>query len=865
MALHPVYVDFKTRGTADVSKAIRSISDAIVQAESRSTASVAASVSERQKIVAREASEKIRQSQRSSAMATAASRSGATEIARSARAEAREAQRAASTKIRELNRVQAEERRIRAESLRSVIKAGGLKTLSADNPHVVDALVPRRSSGPESADLEAARKIRAQQKIDAMHASAQSKAERLAASEQKTQERAAAEHTRIEERKARDGIRAIEKQFRAEKREQENSVKEEERSAQRRNSIRERSALMAGRFAARQAAAEARERKRAEAETGRQREKLGRTLGGAGRGALQTATTVAGSMARGMLDLGGGFSVADSAKREVALRGQAAQLAASSEGNFTSTGLVSSAREVATKQALDPEDVLRGYDEIKKLTGDLGKATQLMPELAKLATATGADVGELSGLAGNILASNPNISNDDMQKQLRLFTQQGVVGGVEVADFAKYGSRITAGAGLFGGNREENQAVLGGMAQIARQRGGAATAAEATLGAQRFGTDIQKHAKSLAAQGIKVSDGQGTLRNAEDVAIDMLNKTGGDVTKLAGLGLGERGIKPLTGVADIYREAGGGKKGEAAVRKEFAKYKAVMTAAEVEAKNKKRLAEVDAQLTMVMGELRAAVGQELLPVIIKSLPEFKKLVPMIADVVRAGAQFASFFAAQPLAGLAVLIGASFSKELATAGISKVLETALATKLGGSAGLVLGSAAIAITAATLAVEKMAEDDTKTQTKSLNADINAANVLPLLRPGGIKTKEDEEQVRSAKEGLEKSIADREANKGGSDWFYGAAKLGGYVADAATLGKAGSSAAVDEAHAARVASDQGVIDRQREELAKLTAALEKHATELAKNTAATAANTGATAGGGPKPPAVPSGPGPIKDSGR
>src|SRR5207244_3419544 len=98
-------------------------------------------------------------------------------------------------------------------------------------------------------------------------------------------------------------------------------------------------------------------------------------------------------------------------------------------------------------------------------------------------------------------------------------------------------------------------------------------------------------------------DGKGGMRDAREIMRDMLDKSGGDVTKLTQFGLGERGIRALTGFSDIYRQAGGGKAGKAAVMQEFDKFTQGVSDKEVEDRAQKRLAETDKQLERGMNEL----------------------------------------------------------------------------------------------------------------------------------------------------------------------------------------------------------------------------------------------------------------------
>lgn len=608
-----------------------------------------------------------------------------------------------------------------------------------------------------------------------------------------------------------------------------------------------------------------REEERKAKDVQRTREGFVRNVAG---GSMRAASGILGRVGRGLLDVGGGFTLTQAAQREVALRGQAATLASSSEGNLSGGFLLTKAREVAIQQGMDPESVLRGYDEIKKLTGNVGMAVDIMPELAKLATAYGADVGELGGLAGNVLAANPKIAKKDLLRQLGIFTQQGVVGGVEIGDFARYGSRITAGAGLFGGNKEDNEVVLGGMAQIARQRGGAASAAEATLAAQRFATDVQKKSDTLKLMGIDVRDGKGTLRNAEDLSIEMLRKTNGDVTQLRKTGLGERGIRVLTGVADIYRNAGGGQRGEQAVRDEYAKYKRVLSQNEVDARNKARLAEVDIQLKNAMEQLQREVGSKLMPIMPKLIQQLIKLTPQFVRLLDGLIRITDWALDNPFAGFAALVTGFFIKELAAAKIAQVVSAAVSG--GGRVGAVanaapvgslgkagkVGSAFAAVTAGVVAgaltkewVDEGFADDQKNLDSRVSSQMEALNLTSTAKRGGL-TPQEVERGKALADKLRTDLAKQQEEMSDPSLFSAKTITAGfgYARDWVT-----GSNDTKEAQAVEQREQMRTYAETKEALDRLISALEK-------NTTATSAATGAQGGAGPANAGAPNRNGPI-----
>jgi TP901 family phage tail tape measure protein len=498
-------------------------------------------------------------------------------------------------------------------------------------------------------------------------------------------------------------------------------------------------------------------------------------------GVASGGRAVMGGMSRvaGMVgQLGGGFDIMDSIMGEANLRKKASVISAStilsgagkpgadaSMGRAMSTDeLVGKAKAIGIQQNTDPSDVLGAIDEIKKLTGNVEKATTVAASIAKLATATGGDVKEMSGLAANILAANPNISNKDLDSQMRIFTKQGVVGGVEVADMAKYGSRLTAGASMYGGSKEKNEATLGAMAQMARQYGSAGSAAEATLGSLRFSTDVAKHASTLKAGGIDVSDGKGNLRDAQSILLDMLKKTGGDVTKLAGLGLGDRGVKPLEGVANIFKNAGGGTKGEEAVKAEFAKYTTGVSAEEIDAANKRVLAEQEAEIQIK--RLKQTVGEQLLPELQKLIPVLRDAMPTITSLVRSLTQLANWAAGHPFAAVGAALALSVSKSVAEAGLKSILEKSVATSLGAGGGLAVAGATIAITSAMIAIQALSEQHSAQVSKDINTSNAAVSEARSVRIGDQTTKDDVAVLAAKRDAMAADVARQRAGVNSKD---------------------------------------------------------------------------------------------------
>lgn len=578
--------------------------------------------------------------------------------------------------------------------------------------------------------------------------------------------------------------------------------------------------------------------------------RFGRAISGVGTQAANSLVRGATGLARDILQVGGGFTVADSVQREVTLRGAASTMAASASlaggRRITGAEVLERTRATANEHGFDPLEIMEGVGKLKDLTGNLEQALSLAPKIAQLANATGGNVGEFGENLGNILASSPNMSTDDALKLLRVQAAQGAVAGIEVKDMAKYGSRLTAGASYYGGDRSANIATTSAMAQLARQHGSASSPAEAALAAQRFGSDVMKHAGDLEAKGIKVRDGKGTLVDPTKIIAQMLDKTKGDVTKLAKLGIGDRGGKVLEGAAALYRDAGGGAKGKEAVQRYFDSLtKVVATDKEIEAAESKRLAEVDKQLEISMNQLRDAVGMQLVPELIKLVPVIRDAVPGVRSLLEAFVRLANWASENPLkaafaalsvsvAGIGARIGVEITKEIAAAKLGDLLRQLLSSAGGGAAGSVgstLGKASLVVGAgvgagvATKAWIDSGFDEEKEKTSGhINKRIEATNLLSEVDRFHGLTPEQRAKALALRAQLQvdaKNQEDEMANPSLVKVVTG------------TVGNIVAPDAMKEAQNVEYATQAASLSETAEVIKKLTAALDA-------NTAATAANS-------------------------
>lgn len=519
---------------------------------------------------------------------------------------------------------------------------------------------------------------------------------RSALSEAQHKAAAARKAEKAFEKAERDATRAMEKEASKRKRETEkaarDAVKAEEKRAREMRRIadrEERERKQHLRAMVREEEKAAHQRLATERKLGRERERVAKHIYGAGSRGVRNV--VRGGMwgARSLMQVGGGFGMADSVQQEANIRGAATALSAQTAGNtgpnkITGGAIMQRAKEVSQASVVGREDVISGMEAFKSKTGNLKSGMDIVGEMAKLSNATGADLTDLMTAAGAVSAGNDKLTPDQIASQMRVYALQGQKGTIEVKDLAKYGSKLVAGAGKFEGSANKNLGSMGAFAQLAASKGGAASAAEAATAAQRFGDDLTKNASKIEAKGVKVRSKSGLLRNPEEILMDLVKKTGGDVTKAAHMGLGLRGGKILSGATKLYNEAGGGKEGEAALRRYLDGMTKGTSLQEINNAEKERLSAEDKKLEKAMNDLKMKVGEELLPAVRDLIPILAKATPVFGELLSQLTKLVSWASDNPFKALSGAIIASITAEIVKANIGATIKSLLTGGGGGGA-------------------------------------------------------------------------------------------------------------------------------------------------------------------------------------
>lgn len=353
---------------------------------------------------------------------------------------------------------------------------------------------------------------------------------------------------------------------------------------------------------------------------------------------------------------------------------------------------VTSTASASGRSDSDVTDMMRSFVDI---SGDLQGAMKLLPRMAEIADASGAEGSDIGRslatvLEGVKLKGGKGLSNADAEKRaltaLRVMAGQGKIGSIELSDQANVGAaRTVAAATQFGGDFEKNMATLGGLAQMAVGKGGGASSPdEAFMAISRISSDALKHEKQLRKLGVDVfTDKSRTqLRSPDAILFEAIHRSKGDLSKLDPI-FNERSTRAMNPLAQMYTEAGGGEAGLDAMRKQLAAFqRAGMSEGEVKESAAFRRSQDDRQFKKTWDDFNRMLGKELLPVAQDAIPELAKAIPTLAKGITAMAKLMQWFIENPIKGIGGIIVASVVADIAKAKIGETLSGALTRMISG---------------------------------------------------------------------------------------------------------------------------------------------------------------------------------------
>ncbi len=376
----------------------------------------------------------------------------------------------------------------------------------------------------------------------------------------------------------------------------------------------------------------------------------GRAAMGIGKAAAGAAFGIAKSLARGVgvdTDLGSIF------KKNADLEALAQNISnsgymAGDKKNGTrvaASELMSQALQVGGETGNDANAALEGLSKFVGKTGDLKLGRELMKDLAIYAKATGTELNDMTDAAADVATALPEAADKNKQvlAVMRAISGQGKLGAVEVKDLASQMAKLASNAGQFEGSAADNIITLGAMAQESRQRGGSASASQATQSVASFVQMIKtpRRAKEFEqATGTKVyNPTTGMLRDPQKIIQEALAKVGMDPIKLKTVFQNSQGSRAIEGFATVFRQAGGGEKGMAAVDAEFKRLKdAAMSDAEIMESFARAMKTGQSQAEVFNNKLRESALQmqtALLPALVALSPLILKTAEKFSTMMTA--------------------------------------------------------------------------------------------------------------------------------------------------------------------------------------------------------------------------------------
>jgi hypothetical protein len=240
--------------------------------------------------------------------------------------------------------------------------------------------------------------------------------------------------------------------------------------------------------------------------------------------------------------------------------------------------------------------------------------------MATVASATGANVVDISGVAAELREKFKITDDAEMKQALATLAMQGKAGSFELKDAAGQYSKLGAAAAGFGmDSGVKGLTTLGGLTQIARSATGSPEQAASSL--EAMFRQLVKNSDKLGAAGANVYNADGSKREITDILVDSISKVGGTDQQAKDMGLqaifGEEGIRALRPlIATFNEETRKGGDGAKALREQLESTINVPGAwADVQEDAAAAQSGASARMIGAWENLTAKVGDQVLPVI----------------------------------------------------------------------------------------------------------------------------------------------------------------------------------------------------------------------------------------------------------
>lgn len=265
---------------------------------------------------------------------------------------------------------------------------------------------------------------------------------------------------------------------------------------------------------------------------------IGRSL----RGAFDTLSGVAG--------FGGIAGLGLAAKQVIDFETRLTRLGLAGRASAQRVGLLrDQIFDVAAATGVSSTELLGAMERFVAMTGDIDGAAAAMRGLGMVATATGANVEEVT-VSAAALRTNMGVTGAEMERAFSVLLTQGKSGAIELKDMAQIVEGLTPQFATFGKRGVEGVAQMSALLQVMRQ--GFGSASETATGMASLMTAIVKNNKRLAGVGVKVfesgPDGKKRLRDLADITFELIEKSKGNpavLQKILGRQEAYQAILPL--------------------------------------------------------------------------------------------------------------------------------------------------------------------------------------------------------------------------------------------------------------------------------------------------------------------------------
>jgi len=343
--------------------------------------------------------------------------------------------------------------------------------------------------------------------------------------------------------------------------------------------------------------------------------------------------------------------------------------------------------------SMDPEQISHMTRAFTGLTGEFDEAVKIQERLASIGGASGASLEHIGEAAGNIynaFRGMPDAGNATIEV-LRGVVHQTASGAIEMKDYALRIGQVAALARRMPGDTAKNIMSLSALTQFSILGGGgninAANAATSMRGI--MGALTQK--KRIAAiekltGGYKVYNKEGQLNDVMGLMMAMVSGSKGDIRKMSNAIPNVRANAIFMALANTYNGAGGGAKGDAAMKGELGKLIGhPMTAEQERANNAEHIAFSGAQ------RFKNAMDTVAKDVMGKLEPAAEKLAPTLVSLASKAGRLAAFFTDHWALGIASAIGIAITRAFVESQLRQGIDRVLAGRPGAGPGGMTGGA------------------------------------------------------------------------------------------------------------------------------------------------------------------------------